>query len=112
MERVKEALFALVSSAIVILGLAFLNVFGIILSQVPLLFSAAAFVALARYMGIRFDALYVVLAAFAGLAAVLMLGGSQGSFAFASFAMAFAVAISLVPVMALLREKFIIKKTQ
>jgi len=107
MEETKELVFSGISSGIVILGLAFLNIFGISLNHVPLLVSAAL-IGILTYKEIgKPNIAYILIASIAGLSGVMLIQGSPNPSQLISVATGFVIALALPSVLIELRKKLI-----
>jgi|GEM_PF-2619146 hypothetical protein len=104
MEKTKQILFAAISSLLVILGLGFLSFFGVTLSYVPVLFSAALIGILILVLGGKNAPAYVLLASLAGFAGAIVLVKNANANMLASPALVTAFCIALPAIMIWLRE--------
>lgn len=108
-EDIRETLFLVTSTAIIILGLAVLNIFGITYVQVPLLLSAAVLGAIARSEA-KLNWAYLAMAVLSGLFGAIILVNTPSAGQLASVATGFAIAIALPSILIEARKGLIVKK--
>ncbi len=103
--EIKEIIFAVLSSLLVILGLGFLNIFGVTLLYIPVLLSAALIGLLILSLGGKNAPVYVLIASLAGFAGAVVLVKNANVNTLASPAFIIAVCIALPGIMLWLRKK-------
>ncbi|MFA6530354.1 MAG: hypothetical protein WCT31_01380 [Candidatus Micrarchaeia archaeon] len=108
-EDIRETLFLVTSTTIIILGLAVLNIFGITYIQIPILMSAAILGAIARSES-KLNWAYLGIAVLAGLFGAIILVNNPSTGQLVSVATGFAIAIVLPSILIEARKKFITKK--
>lgn len=105
MQQKKQIAFATLSSLLVILGLGFLNIFGVTMLYIPVLFSAALIGLLIVMLGGKNAPAYVLVAALAGFAGALVIRENVSAGALASPALMISFSIALPTIMLWLRER-------
>ncbi len=105
MQETKQILFAILSSSLVILGLGFLNIFGVTLLHIPVLLAAALIGLLIITLGGKNAPVYVLVAALAGFAGAVVLRENVNAGTLTSPALMIAFSVALPAIMLWLREK-------